>query len=311
MANLRSKGAIPDDLIATMTNLPRLRSQLRDLSQDVAIGIPDAVQEALDKAVEALELAEQTVVQAFLTASPSPALPSSRALTVGTGMSVLDGGAGAAFQILLAAFLASLSQLTGNGMVAKTASGAQLRAIEAGSSRVEVLNGDGTTGNPAIDIDEPSLDVGNMGGTLGIAHGGTGVTVLSAFSAHNNGVNQSIPTTTWQQVNVSVEDFDLNSDFSAGAWTPPAGRPIHLVGNVRVTMTSAGTVYVAIYKNGAVYRRGNNQSVDAAANVQVSVSCIDIPSGTDVYSLRVYQDSGVAQSTFGAIEGTYFQGSML
>lgn len=310
MATIRSTGAIPVDLIATLTRLPRLQKQLREMSQDVSIGIPEAVSEALEKANEAFDLATATVAQTFLTAEYSPALPNSRKIGVGTGLALNDAGAGDLLTVQLHAFLASLSLLTGNGMVAKTASGAELRTIQAGSSRIEVMNGDGTGGNPSIDIDEPSLDVGSMGGTLGVDHGGTGVTVLSAFSAHNNGVDQSIPSSgVFTQVALSTAEFDLIGDFFAGAWTPPAGRPISLVGAVRMTMTGVGNVGVAVFKNGLIFRRGALFS--GLGDVVANVSCIDMPSGADVYTLRVAQDSGVSQNTFGAMAGTFFQGSML
>lgn len=311
MANLRSKTAIPSDLIATLTKLPRLQSQLRDMSQDVSTGIPEAVQEALDVAEEALELAERTQAQAFLLVAPSPDLPSARGLTVGTGLSTVDSGPGDVFQIRLQAFLAALSLLTGNGIVVKTPAGAQLRAIEAGSARVEIMNADGVTGNPAIDIDEPSLDVGNMGGTLGIAHGGSGVTVLSAFSAHNNAVSQSIPSSTNTKVLFSTEAFDVAGDFASSSWTPAAGRPVLIQGSIYLNITEPATVQLVIRKNGAPFKAGPNRITAGAEGVRVAASCIDMPATGDVYELWVFHSATVAQGTSGAQVDTWFSGSML
>jgi hypothetical protein len=311
MANMRSTGAIPADLISTLTNLPRLQAQLRDLSQDVAIGIPEAVTEALNKATDALEIAEETKTQPFLLLSVTPSLPNGRGLTVGTGLATADSGPGGAFQLRLQAFLAALSQLTGTGIVAKTASGAELRVIQAGSSRIEVMYGDGADGNPSIDIDEPSLDLGNMGGVTPVAHGGTGVTVLSAFSAHNNSVLQTIPAGVFTQVNLSTELFDLNGNFASSAWTPPAGRPVLIEGAVLLAMTEAAPVDVAIYKNGAIFKAGGNAERAAAGSVRVAVSCMDVPDGDDVYDLRVYHGATVSQGTSGAPANTWMSGSML
>ncbi|KQP36140.1 hypothetical protein [Pseudorhodoferax sp. Leaf274] len=311
MATMRSTGAIPADLIATLTKLPRLQTQLRDLSQDVAIGIPEAVAEALDKATDALEIAEETKTQQFLLLSVTPSLPNARGLTVGTGLATTDSGPGNAFQLRLQAFLAALSQLTGNGIVAKTASGAELRAIQAGSSRIEVMYGDGADGNPSIDIDEPSLDLGSMGGLLGVSQGGTGVTVLSAFSAHNNAVLQTIPAGAFTKVNLSTELFDLNGDFASSAWTPPAGRPVLIQGSVLLAMTEAAPVDVAIYKNGVIFKAGGNAERASASSVRVAVSCMDVPDGDDVYDLRVYHGASGAQGTSGAPANTWMSGSML
>jgi hypothetical protein len=311
MANLKSRGVIPLDLIATLTNLPRLQTQLRDMSQDVSTGIPESVAEVLEVATKALDLAEVTKIQPFLLVEATPEIPAGRSLTVGTGLSTTDGGGGGNFHIRLQAFLAALSLLSGNGIIAKTASGAELRTIEAGSPRIEVMNGNGATGNPAIDIDEPSLDLGNMGGMLGIDHGGTGVDVMSAFSADNNGVIQSIPSTAFTQVSLSNVVLNLNGNFSGGEWTPPPGRPVSIVGAVAILLSEPADIVVSVFKNGAEFRRGQ-QIRTASAGINVLLAhCIDLPNGTDAYTLMVYQGSGVAQSTDGDIANTYFQGSML
>lgn len=306
---MQRTNTIPRNELGKLTREPRLQKQLEDMSKAVAQDIPDAVEEALDKATEALDLAENIKEQAFLTAGPSVSLPNSRRLTVGLGVIVTDGGSGLEFKLDLQAFLRSLSLLTGNGIVAKTVAGAQLRTIEAGSARVEVMNGDGTTGNPAIDIDEPSLNLANMGGTLGVAHGGTGATAYSAFSAHKNGATQSIPAGTWTQLTMPTEAFDLNGNFATNAWTPPAGRPVSLIASAFMTPTAPTELNIAIFKNGVEYRRGNN--AQGSGDLLVNVSCTDVPNGTDVYTAMAHQNSGVAQSVNGSAPVTYFQGAML
>jgi len=310
MATMRSRPITRPEL-AKLTTDPRLQKALEDSFADTAVNIPEAVTEALETATEALDLATTTKAQAYILVSPTPALPSARGFGVGPGLSLSDGGAGGVIAVVLQAFLQSLSELTGNGIVVKTIAGAQLRAIEAGSSRIEIMNGDGTTGNPAIDIDEPSLDLGNMGGTLGIAHGGTGVTVQSAFSAHNNGTTQPVADSVFVKLNMSTEVFDLNGNFAASAWTPPAGRPVLLTGAASVVMSLPGAVSVAIFKNGVQFRNGTVLQADASTEPSATVTCFDVPNGTDVYDLRVIQNSGVAQATNGLQPLTWFMGSML
>lgn len=310
MATMRSRPITRPEL-AKLTTDPRLQKALEDSFADTAVNIPEAVTEALETATEALDLATTTKAQAYLLVNPTPVLPNARGFGVGPGLSLSDGGAGGVVSVLLQAFLQSLSELTGNGIVVKTIAGAQLRAIEAGSGRIEIMNGDGTTGNPAIDIDEPSLDVGNMGGVLGIDHGGTGVTVQSAFSAHNNGVSQSIPNSAFTQLNMGTELFDIAGDFSASAWTPPTGRPVMLTGSVAVAITAPAAVSVAIFKNGVQFKNGAVVQALAGASPSVTVSIIDRPNGTDVYDLRVIQTAGLAQNTSGLAPLTWFMGSML
>lgn len=310
MATMRAQKISRGDLSKFLPT-PQLIKQFEAFSDDIVDNLPNAAKDAQETADEALALSETLQQQVFVIFAPTPTLPNSRGLAVDTGLSLVDGGAGGYVTLTLADFLAALSLLTGYGLVAKTASGSELREIEAGSARIEVMNGDGSTGNPAIDIDEPSLDVGNMGGTLGIAHGGTGVTVLSAFSVHNNSTNQSIPNSAFTQLNFSTEVFDLNGDFAANAWTPPAGRPVMLSGSVGISMGAPGAVSVAIFKNGAQLRNGVVTQALAGATPGVTVTYIDTPNGTDVYDLRAIQTSGVAQNTSGLAPLTWFCGSML
>lgn len=310
MATARTK-TIPRTELSKLSTDPRLQRQLEAMSQAVSTDIPDSVEEALEKATDALDLAQSTQAQPFLLTGLSAVLPNGRRFVVGDGLGLEDGGSGGDFRLSLQGFVKALALLSGYGMVAKTPSGAELRTIQGGSARIEVLNGDGTTGNPSIDIDEPSLDLGNMGGTLGIAHGGTGVTQLSAFSAHNNGVSQSIPADIFTTVNFSTEVFDLGSQFAASGWTPPAGRPVVLSATVSMNMATPGVIRLTLCKNGTGINQGAAVYADGVSFQGVSVCCVDVPNGTDIYTVRVIQESIGPQSTNGASHLTWFTGSVL
>lgn len=131
----------------------------------------------------------------------------------------------------------------------------------------------------------------------------------SYFSAHNNGVAQSIPSGAFTQLNFSTEAYDVGSDFAANAWTPPAGRLVTMKGAVAIATVAAAANYtVAIFKNGAEYKRGTMYTSNQVGTQVVTVVCDDVPNGTDVYSLRVYQSTGAAQNTNGGANLTYFQG---
>lgn len=75
-------------------------------------------------------------------------------------------------------YLSSLVALGTNGIVVKSGTSAIARAIQAGSSKVSVVNGDGVAGNPTIDVVEANLTHNNIGGTLSVAKGGTNLTGL-------------------------------------------------------------------------------------------------------------------------------------
>lgn len=68
-----------------------------------------------------------------------------------------------------------------NGLLARTALNVTVaRALTAGSSKVSIGNGDGVSGNPSVDVVEANFTLGNLGGTLAIAKGGTGQTTAGA-----------------------------------------------------------------------------------------------------------------------------------
>lgn len=133
----------------------------------------------------------------------------------------------------------------------------------------------------------------------------------SSFSVHNNGVAQSIPNNTQTKLTFSTELFDTGSDFATSTWTPPAGRPVLLIGHMTIPTVANLTSYVTIYKNGAEFKRGTQMVAPTASNEGVHVSVIDIPNGTDTYELWAFQNTGAAQNTNGDTRLTYFQGTTI
>lgn len=141
--------------------------------------------------------------------------------------------------------------------------------------------------------------------------GGT-ATASASFSAHNNGTAQSIPSGALTTLDMGTEDYDIGSNFASNAWTPPA-RLVSMVGAVAIETAAVLANYtVAVFKNGAEFKRGVMHLSDLGGGAVVAtVACQDMANGTDVYDLRAFQTTGVAQNTIGAAVVTYFQGTTI
>jgi hypothetical protein len=172
------------------------------------------------------------------------------------------------------------------------------------------LDSPGFTNNPTA----PTAAAGDSDTTLATTAFVQGefaarVALGAYFSAHNNGTAQSIPTGAFTQVTLGTEAYDAGNKFASNAWTPPAGRLVTMKGAVAIATTASAAIYtVAVFKNGAEYKRGTMYTSNQVGTQVVTVDCDDVPNGTDVYDMRIFQNTGAAQNTNGSSTLTWFQG---
>ncbi len=124
--------------------------------------------------------------QTFLTLNQEPTLPNSRALSGGTGIGLVDGGAQSTLQITLNGASGSL-EAAGNGLIVKTgASAVTARQIAVSGTGLAVANATGVSGNPTLSLDGLIAAIAQVGGTglLAIQNGTTAGGVLIAGTAN-------------------------------------------------------------------------------------------------------------------------------
>ena len=177
--------------------------------------------------------------QTFLTLNQEPTLTNSRALSNGTGIGLVDGGAQSTLQITLNAASGSL-EAASNGMIAKTASNAVVaRTMTSSTTGLSVTNGDGVAGAPVFALTGVALAVAGATGTGALA-----LTSPSTVSTRQIlGTANQIAVTDGNFVNSPV--IGIASDAvlpGTGGIVIPAGttgqRGSSTLGNIRYNSTT-------------------------------------------------------------------------
>jgi len=177
--------------------------------------------------------------QTFITKNQEPTLANSRALSNGTGVGLVDGGAQSTLQITLNAASGSL-EAASNGMIAKTASNAVVaRTMTSSTAGLSVTNGDGVAGAPAFALTGVALAVAGATGTGALAL--TSPTTVSTRTIL--GTANQIAVTDGNFVNSPV--IGIASDAvlpGTGGIVIPAGttgqRGSSTLGNIRYNSTT-------------------------------------------------------------------------
>lgn len=120
--------------------------------------------------------ASPSQTQTFLTLNQEPTLPNSRALSGGTGIGLVDGGAQSDLEITLNGVSGSLESAS-NGIIAKSSGSVIARTLTATGAGLDITNGNGVSGNPTFALSGVAASVANLSGTgmLALTSGGTAV----------------------------------------------------------------------------------------------------------------------------------------
>lgn len=336
MADVASRGQTIDrDELAKVFKSPRLVKQFENVISDVVVTLPEAVNQitadvAVAQATADLALTNAATAQGTANTALSNAATAQATVNTLAQRDVPAPLIDAPLILVDAAFRNSFSVTLGgnrtldapsnladgmllNFAVRQDATGTRTLAFNAlydfGAAGAPTLS----TAAAAVDYVFGYYDAASGKFLASFRKGGTPVAPAgtATFSAHNNGVAQSIPNNAFTKLTFSTEAFDVGGYFASSTWTPPAGKPVLLAGAVTLTAAVATLMTVAIIKNGAEYKRGTMIFGSGSSAQVVNVSCLDFPNGTDTYELHAFQNTGASQNTVATSNLTYFQGTTL
>lgn len=260
--------------LAEFIRSPATIRKFENLQSNVEEALPGNLDDIRAIAQAASDLALLLQNRSYIVFNAEGDLDNSRSLAATGGLEAVDGPAPNTVTIRTKDLLSSIAALSSAGFIVRNGTSALTRVLLAASPKITIANGSGVTGDPAFNIEESALDLANMGGTLGIAHGGTGATTLAGAQAALGGS--------------ATGDFKQRAaaSFPAGWVRANAGT----IGNTGSGATRANSDTQALFtlwwtdftdaqvpiqtSSGAASTRGASASADFTANKRMTVPVV-------------------------------------
>jgi len=132
--------------------------------------------------------------------------------------------------------------------------------------------------------------------------------IKPSFSVHKNGVSQTSVGTSLEIITWSTEEFDTNNNFASNRFTPTVAGKYLLSASLYFSVNLLGdSLDVAIYKNGALYKRRLFTTSNANSKL-MTVTAIADANGTSDYFEIFGANITSADTVQGAATNTYWSG---
>lgn len=139
----------------------------------------------------------------------------------------------------------------------------------------------------------------------------TAITSFPTVMAYAN-TNQSISAATWTKITFGTEEWDTNSNFASSRFTPTVAGYYTIGGRVDLSGLSSGsTNYLAIYKNGTLYKNLAAFVVIGTGSLSIGFNgsaLVYFNGSTDYVELYTYAAIAPSGLIIGGQEATWFNG---